>query len=340
MSVSAFPLADALRAKPSNDEEKDGLSRHDSTLPQWNSDQLFADPAGSVKDRMVTASCILLNTFATVAMVFLSKRTFSDPQMHDAQVLFTIWHFTCTAIVLWISTRAPFRAFKPVRVPLRGVLPICVMFTAYVILGNLSLTYNSIGFYQLAKVMTTPCVVLVTFVIFRTTVTAYRILAILCICAGVILTNGGSAQSNPFGAVIAVMAVTVTAFYQIWIGKKIDDLDVTPQQLLMNQAPISAFLLLFIVPLMDKIPDFRTIPSEVYWSLLASGMMASVLNLSQFLIISRTSALTFNVVGNLKTILILSFGWYAEGRIPTQQETFGVLLAVGGGWLYGHLKRK
>lgn len=290
MSVSAFPLADALRAKPDNgssgplssndcpspplapqtrpdmvaDDEKNDLSKDDSLLPQWNSTQLLAEPAGFVKDRMVTASCIALNTFATVAMVFLSKRTFSDPQMHDAQVLFTIWHFTCTAIVLWISTRAPFRAFKPVRLPLRGVLPICVMFTAYVILGNLSLTYNSIGFYQLAKVMTTPCVVLVTFVLFRTTVTIYRILAILCICAGVIMTNGGSAQSNPFGAIIAVMAVTVTAFYQIWIGKKIDDLDVTPQQLLMNQAPISAFLLLFIVPVMDKIPDFRKLNSSLF----------------------------------------------------------------------------
>ncbi|KAL0256735.1 hypothetical protein SLS55_009132 [Diplodia seriata] len=307
-------------------------------LPQWRPDRPVSAP--STKDQFATGLCILLNTCATVAMVFLSKRIFSDPQMHDAQVIFTIWHFACTAIVLWVSTRAPFRAFKPIRLPLRDVLPICVMFTSYVILGNLSLTYNSIGFYQLAKVMTTPVVVLITFIMFRTPISVYKALAIGCICAGVSLTNSNSAQSNPFGAIVSGMAVTVTAFYQIWIGKKIEDLDVSAQQLLMNQAPISAFLLVFCVPVLDRVPDFSTIPSEVYWSLLASGITASVLNLSQFLIISRTSALTFNVVGNLKTILILSGGWYLEGRAPTSHEAFGVSLAIGGGWLYSHLKRK
>ncbi|KAF4312657.1 hypothetical protein GTA08_BOTSDO11971 [Botryosphaeria dothidea] len=325
---------------PLNDDTSPVVSPADDekTLPQWRPDRVVSPP--TPRDSLVTGLCILLNTCATVAMVFLSKRIFTDPQMHDAQVIFTIWHFACTAIVLWISTRAPFRAFKPVRLPLWDVLPICGMFTAYVILGNLSLTYNSIGFYQLAKVMTTPVVVLITFVMFRVPVSLYKALAIGCICAGVSLTNSNSAQSNPFGAIISGMAVTVTAFYQIWIGKKIEDLDVSAQQLLMNQAPISAFLLIFCVPVLDKIPNFSTIPSEVYWSLLASGVTASVLNLSQFLIISRTSALTFNVVGNLKTILILSGGWYAEGRAPTTHEAFGVSLAIGGGWLYSHLKRK
>ncbi|KAF2091328.1 TPT-domain-containing protein [Saccharata proteae CBS 121410] len=298
------------------------------------------DAPPSMGSRIITASCILLNTLATVAIVFLSKRIFSDPQMRDAQVLFTMWHFLCTAIVLFISTRAPFRAFKPIRLPLRSMIPICALFTAYVILGNLSLTYNTIGFYQLAKVMTTPAVVLITLVMFRTPISFSKVIAIICICVGVGMTNSDSAQSNPVGAVIAAAAVTVTGFYQIWIGKKIEDLDVSAQQLLMNQAPISAFLLVFLVPVFDRIPDFRTIPTSIYWTLLASGIMASLLNLSQFLIISRTSALTFNVVGNLKTILILSFGWYSEGKIPTHRETAGVLLALGGGWLYSHLKRK
>ncbi|KAF2136334.1 uncharacterized protein K452DRAFT_259224 [Aplosporella prunicola CBS 121167] len=307
-------------------------------LPQWNPDRTTSPP--SIKEKIATALCIALNTFATVAMVFLSKKIFSDPQMHDAQVLFTIWHFACTAAVLWLASRAPFRAFKPVRLPVRKILPICVLFTAYVILGNMSLSYNTIGFYQLAKVMTTPVVVLITFVMFKTPISMSKALAILCICLGVSLTNSSSAQSNPLGAIIAVGAVVITGFYQILIGKKIEDLEVTAQQLLLNQAPLSAFLLIFFVPVLDTVPDFRTIPTNIYWSLLGSGVMACLLNLSQFLIISRTSALTFNVVGNLKTILILSGGWYLEGKLPTQTEAAGVLLALGGGWLYSHLKRK
>jgi hypothetical protein len=39
-------------------------------------------------------------------------------------------------------------------------------FAGYVVLGNLSLTYNDVGFYQLVEVMTTPTVVLINFVLF------------------------------------------------------------------------------------------------------------------------------------------------------------------------------
>jgi len=39
------------------------------------------------------------------------------------------------------------------------VLPITVCFCAFVVFNNLSLQYNSVGFYQLMKVLTTPIVV-------------------------------------------------------------------------------------------------------------------------------------------------------------------------------------
>jgi solute carrier family 35 protein E3 len=39
------------------------------------------------------------------------------------------------------------------------VLPITLSFCAFVVFNNLSLQYNSVGFYQLMKVLTTPVVV-------------------------------------------------------------------------------------------------------------------------------------------------------------------------------------
>jgi len=265
-----------------------------------------------------------------------------------------MWHFAATGLVLYISTRAPFRVFKAVRLSPWQMAPVCAFFAAYVILGNLSLTYNSIGFYQLAKVMTTPCVVLLNFILFRKTITKYMLAAIIAICIGVALTIRASAQTKFFGVIIAVMAFTSTALYQIWIGKKIEDFEVSAPQLLLNQAPLSVLLLIPFVPFFDKLPDIHAIPTDIILALCASGIMASLLNLSQFLIIGRTSALTvssklptnrvlmlimpqFNVVGHLKTILILSFGWYSDGTILTDKEIAGIVLALGGGWVYSHL---
>jgi drug/metabolite transporter (DMT)-like permease len=251
-----------------------------------------------------------------------------------------MWHFTATGLVLFVSTLGPFRAFKAVRLNPLHMLPVCGFFAGYVVLGNLSLTFNSIGFYQLSKVMTTPTVVLINFVLFRKQVTRYMLGAIVATCIGVSFTINETAKTQLFGVIVATLAFCSTALYQIWIGKKIEDFAVSPPQLLLNQAPISVCLLIPFVPFFDTIPNLSEVPSEILWSACASGIMASMYNLSQFLIIGRTSALTFNIVSHLKTILILSIGWYSEGKILSPREWFGVLLALGGGWVYSHLALK
>lgn len=59
-----------------------------------------------------------------------------------------MWHFTCTTIVLWMASKPPFRLFVPVRLPFLQMIPLCSFFAGFLILGNLSLAYNSVGFYQ------------------------------------------------------------------------------------------------------------------------------------------------------------------------------------------------
>jgi solute carrier family 35 protein E3 len=293
-----------------------------------------------LQEKLITCFWIALNTFSTLGLIFLSKRVFSDEQLHACQLMVVMWHFTATGLVLFFASRAPFRAFKAMRLNPWDMLPVCAFFAGYVVLGNLSLTYNSIGFYQLSKVMTTPCVVLINFVLFRKTVTRYMLAAIFATCIGVSFTINEAAKTQLFGVIIATLAFCSTALYQIWIGKKIEDFGVSAPQLLLNQAPISVLLLIPFVPFFDKIPDLSIVPTNIMFSVCASGVMASLYNLSQFLIIGRTSALTFNIVSHLKTIMILSIGWYSEGKILSSREWFGVALALGGGWVYSHLALK
>ena len=75
-------------------------------------------------------------------------RIFKDSQLKNMQISFAMWHFTCTSIVLWIASRRPFNLFVPVRLPFVQMIPLCSFFAGFLILGNLSLAYNSIGFYQ------------------------------------------------------------------------------------------------------------------------------------------------------------------------------------------------
>jgi hypothetical protein len=47
------------------------------------------------------------------------------------------------------------------------------------------------------------------------------------------------------------------------------------------------------MPFIDTIPDFTLIAPRVLYTLLGPGILANLLNLAQFLIIGRTSTLTF-----------------------------------------------
>ncbi|RDL38815.1 uncharacterized protein BP5553_03155 [Venustampulla echinocandica] len=164
--------------------------------------------------------------------------------------------------------------------------------------------------------------------------------ALASVCVGVALTNTGAAGTTTLGASIATAAFVVTAFYQVWIGKKMKDFAVSSPQLLLNQAPISVLLLAFLAPFLDTLPDVSHIPNDTLIALLLSGVAAALLNLSQFLIIGRMSALTFNVASNVKTIIILSYGWISEGRLLTIKDSLGIVLALGGATLYSQLSQK
>lgn len=182
---------------------------------------------------------------------------FSSPSLHHVQITTAVWHLFTTFLVLFLTSREPVNLFTPKHISIRRMLPICVLFASYLILGNLSLTYNPVSMYQLAKILTVPCVVLLSYVLFRTTVSQKKLWAVFAACVGVGLATANSPSSSIsfLGGAFAVASFTSTALYQIWIGKSLTDQHVSPPQLLMNQAPLSMGMLLLLVPMMDTLPS-------------------------------------------------------------------------------------
>lgn len=136
--------------------------------------------------------------------------------------------------------------------------------------------------------MTTPCVALLQYLYLGKSVTLLTIGALISLCIGVALTNTGAAGTTTLGVSIATAAFIVTAFYQVWIGKKMKDFAVSSPQLLLNQAPISVLLLAFLVPFFDTIPDVKEIPNDTLLALFLSGLAAAAL-VSYHPIFSRIS---------------------------------------------------
>lgn len=101
--------------------------------------------------RNAVALLILFNLSVNVSIVLVNKYVFDIFEFRYATTL-TALHFGCTAVGLDIMGKY-FGVFKPKPVPLRDIAPIAVAYAFSIPLSNLSLAYNSVGFYQMVSRM-------------------------------------------------------------------------------------------------------------------------------------------------------------------------------------------
>jgi solute carrier family 35 protein E3 len=127
---------------------------------------------------------------------------------------------------------------------------------------------------------------------------------------------------------------------QVWTGVKQKQLGVNGNQLLHQVSPIAVLLLAVLVPLVEPVGSFNN-PKEgtllgytysrgsVAWILLSSGL-GLVVTLSTYLFIGVTSPLTYNVVGHLKTVLIVTSGVVFFNDVITAKKMLGIACAMAG----------
>jgi len=73
---------------------------------------------------------------------------------------------------------------------------------------------------------------------------------------GIYLNSMYDLRFNNQGILIGVFGALITSVYQVLVGKKQKDLELNALQLLFYQAPLSALLLLFVIPFFE--PLFET----------------------------------------------------------------------------------
>ncbi|KAI6875812.1 hypothetical protein KC323_g158 [Hortaea werneckii] len=129
---------------------------------------------------------VLVNIGAAVGLVFVNKRIFEDEALRHAQVTFAALHFAITAATLYAVSVPRIGMFQRKRVPVLGILPLALAMIASVVLTNASLAFSSIQFYQVARVLTTPCVALLEYVVLGKKITIRASLTLIPVCVGLV----------------------------------------------------------------------------------------------------------------------------------------------------------
>lgn len=289
-----------------------------------------------------TVSCMALNFGSSVSLVVLNKLTMDKYGFKFATTL-TCFHLICTFLLLLLTARLG--VFEIKRLPVRDVAKLAAGTMGFITFTNLSLQYNSVGFYQVMKVMTTPTVVLIEALLYQKYLENTLKLSLLPVCLGVIITTVTDFRLNVVGTGYAIAGVIVTSFYQIWAGSLQRSLDCNALQLQTYVAPLAALFIMPLVPIFDNwsMNDLESIwfynfTSKNMSIISVTGFFGFLVNISIFLVIGRSSPVSYNILGHCKTVVVLLSDYMLFGRPFTLKSSFGIVLTLIGVFWYTSLK--
>ncbi|XP_075751116.1 solute carrier family 35 member E3 isoform X1 [Rhipicephalus microplus] len=292
-----------------------------------------------ITNNRFTALCLAWNVILSILIVILNKWVYV--YVNFPNITMTMYHFAMTFAGLLVCRAL--NVFQVKKLPLRHMLPLATTFCGFVVFTNLSLGHNTVGTYQIIKTLTMPTIMVIQHYWYKKSFSLGIKLTLVPLTLGVYLSTYYDIRFNILGTCYALAGVVVTSLYQVWVGEKQKEFQVNSMQLLFYQAPLSALMLVVLVPIVE--PPWA--PGGFlyqHWSwlhlmlVLSTGVVAFLVNLSIYWIIGNTSAVTYNVVGHMKLMLVLVGGFVVFQDPVHTEQAIGIVVTLTGVLLYTYIK--
>ncbi|KAK7257699.1 hypothetical protein RIF29_31862 [Crotalaria pallida] len=281
---------------------------------------------------------LFLSVASSVSIVICNKALMSNLGFPFATTL-TSWHLMVTFCTLHVAHR--FNMFEAKPVDMKTVMLFGILNGVSIGFLNLSLGFNSIGFYQMTKLAIIPFTVMLETIFLKKQFSSKIKLSLFLLLVGVGIASITDLQLNFLGTILSLLAIATTCVGQILTNTIQKKLNVSSTQLLYQSAPFQAAILFVSGPLVDQMLTNRNVFAYKYSPIvlgfiILSCLIAVSVNFSTFLVIGKTSPVTYQVLGHLKTCLVLAFG-YTLLRDPfTERNLIGILVAIFGMGLYSY----
>ncbi|KAK7243987.1 hypothetical protein RIF29_38802 [Crotalaria pallida] len=306
----------------------------------------MADPK---KETLLTYAYLLLYIALSSGQIFFNKWVLSSKEINFPYPLgLTLLHMIFSSVVCFVLTKI----LKVMKVEegmtpeiyASSVVPIGAMFAMTLWLGNTAYLYISVAFAQMLKAIM-PVAVFVLGVAAGLEVMSCKMLLIMSVISiGVLIASYGEININWIGVVYQMGGVVGEAlrliFMEIFVKRK--GLKLNPISVMYYVSPFSALCLflpwIFLEkPKMDDHGPWNFPPVL----LILNCLCTFALNLSVFLVITHTSALTIRVAGVVKdwVVVLLSAILFADTKL-TLINLFGYAIAIAGVAAYNNFKLK
>lgn len=279
-----------------------------------------------------------MNVISSVGIIMANKQLMSpNGYAFSFATTLTGFHFAVTALVGLVSNATGFSSSK--HVPLWELLWFSIVANMSITGMNLSLMLNSVGFYQISKLSMIPVVCLMEWILHNKHYSREVKLSVVVVVIGVGVCTITDVKVNAKGFLCACIAVLSTSLQQISIGSLQKKYSIGSFELLSKTAPIQALSLLLLGPFIDYyltgkfIANYKMSSGATIFIILSCSL-AVFCNVSQYLCIGRFSAVSFQVLGHMKTVCVLTLGWLLFDSQLTFKNIMGMIIAVIGMIIY------
>ncbi|XP_010530127.1 PREDICTED: UDP-galactose transporter 2 [Tarenaya hassleriana] len=295
------------------------------------------------KKAAVDAAAWMFNVVTSVGIIMVNKALMATYGFSFATTL-TGLHFATTTLMTAILRCLGY--IQPSHLPFTELLKF-ILFANFSIVGmNVSLMWNSVGFYQIAKLSMIPVSCLLEVVFDKIRYSRDTKLSIGLVLLGVGVCTITDVSVNTKGVIAAFIAVWSTSLQQYYVHYLQRKYALSSFNLLGHTAPAQAGTLLIVGPILDYWLTNKRVDKYDYnlvstMFVVLSCTIAIGTNLSQFICIGRFTAVSFQVLGHMKTILVLIMGFFFFGREGLNLHVvIGMVIAVLGMIWYGNASSK
>ncbi|XP_008235920.1 PREDICTED: UDP-galactose transporter 2-like [Prunus mume] len=268
--------------------------------------------------------------------IIMADRQLMSPQGFAFAFATTLssFHYSLTALVCLVSNAVGYSASTHV-IPLWELILFSVVANASIIAMNFSLILNSPGFFQISRLSMVPVVCVMEWILHGKQFSRGAKMAVVMVIVGVSISTVTDVKVNAKGFLCACVAVLCTSLHQILIGSLQKKYSIGSFELLTKTTPMQALSLLFLCPFIDfyltgkHLSNYK-FSSGAFIFLLLSCSIAVFCKVSLYLCIGRFSASSFQVLGHMKTICVMTLAWLLFDSKLSLKNFLGMALAAMG----------
>jgi len=285
-----------------------------------------------------SASLVLLNKYILVVLGFKHVYTLALSHMATTSIL--------SSVVMSVPMMTDYKvSAEEVSARAHGKLIILgLAFAASLVLASQALIYMDVPSVQMTKTLSPALMYAGALASGLDNFSIPSMVSVAVVCGGVAISLLGAANFTPAGVAFQLASIALDCFRLVWLQiiMQQDDLRLDAFTTLALLAPYAAMMLWCLASWFElaAISTKYAHDHSIAVSILASSILAFLLNWTSFAFIRATSAMNVSLTGVVKDLVLIFVGARLFGTSVTVTQLIGYAVAVVGVLAYHDLKRQ